>query len=72
MKECDHILGELCGVKTRVSTIKQELEYVNKFGDKLTPKYVLEQRCGYMFRYIFCPVCGIKLNWKSIIKNIRE
>jgi hypothetical protein len=37
----------------------------------LTPLQIIDNRKGYVSRFIFCPYCGNKVDWKSIVNNLR-
>lgn len=78
MSTCDHLLGELCGDKVTASILsimlddiiahqKRMAEYKLLRGEIQTKNNLLDGRKGYLSRFNFCPHCGTKLNWKSII-----
>jgi len=77
---CDCLICEFNGKNIRKSDIFNELDRafetqkrLNKMGwmpnQAHTPLQMLDQRRGYVFRNNFCPICGTKVNWKSIVSN---
>ena len=80
--KCDCFIGRLCSEEVRKSNIigniteaTLTLPRLQKYGlykDRkcLTPKEMADNRRGYLHRFIFCPYCGEKINWKEILKDI--
>ena len=83
INSCDHLIGFVSGEKVNISTLNYELNRITatqtsfkkyKLTDKepLQPKDLVDNRRGYLYRFKFCPYCGIEINWKLIIKNIKN
>jgi len=80
---CDCYIGNMNNTYLFLSTIKEEIEqtsYMQKvykdsgiFKDQraLTPLQIIDNRKGYVSRFIFCPYCGTKVDWKRIVDNLR-
>ncbi len=80
LSSCDCFLGFLCGERVEKSTIEFEVKTISKRqseykiygvlkGEKQTPKQIVDNRRGYLSRFIYCPYCGTKINWKQVISN---
>lgn len=80
-KDCDCYIGELCGDDVRLSTILSEINSVintqKNFksmnllnGDVKTKSQIVDNRRGFLSRFNFCPFCGIKIDWKQILKDL--
>lgn len=78
---CDCLIGFLCGKKINMSTIYYEVlnvvdaQLVLKKhgllkGEPLIKNQIVDNRKGYLSRFIFCPYCGEKINWKQIISSL--
>ena len=80
ISSCDCFVGFLCGERVDKSTIEFEVKSISKMqpeykkygmlkGEPQTPKQILDNRRGYLSRFIYCPHCGIKINWKHVLSN---
>jgi len=80
-KSCDCFIGYLSGEEVNKSNISYQVESIEKIqptfkaygmlkGEPLNKKQIVDNRRGYLSRFAFCPHCGEKLNWKSILENI--
>lgn len=69
-----------CGEKVSKSNIEFEVKSISEMqpeykkygmlkGEPLTPKQIVDNRRGYLSRFIFCPYCGNKINWKKVLFN---
>ena len=80
---CDCSIGYLSGEKIKLSTFGWEVKRVsdmqftmkeqNLLWNKkapLKPLQLIDNRRGYLSRFIFCPYCGTKINWKMIINKL--
>ena len=79
---CDCFIGFLCGEQINLSNLKDQiidilnveplLYQYNLTNQKplTTIKEIVDNRRGYLSRFIYCPYCGQKLEWKKIIKNL--
>lgn len=80
---CDCYIGKMNNEFLLISTIQYELEKTsrlqkvyknsNLFKDQktLTPLELVDNRKGYVSRFVFCPYCGTKVDWKTIVNNLR-
>ena len=80
---CDCYIGNMNGQDLFISNVKDEVErtaYMQKvYKDSgifknqvtLTPLQIIDNRKGYVSRFIFCPYCGNKVDWKAIVNNCR-
>jgi hypothetical protein len=75
---CDCFIGFLSGEDIRLSDIKRQVEDVVKLqpelkkygllkGEPLTAKQLVDGRKGYISRFNFCPYCGNKIDWKTVL-----
>ena len=80
ISSCDCFIGFLSSEKVNKSTIDFEVnsiynmmpkykEYNMLKGEPLTPKEIVDNRRGYLSRFIFCPYCGQNINWKQVLSN---
>lgn len=81
--ECNCLLGFISGDKIYKSNLDYELEKTSNIqsnlyelgllkGKPLKAKEILDNRRGFISRFIFCPYCGEKINWKNITNNYIE
>jgi len=80
---CDCLIGTFSGDNIRKSEIKNSLEMAYKTqklfkangllrnSEPLLPLQMIDARKGYVFRFRFCPYCGTKVDWKTIVNNCR-
>lgn len=79
MENCDCFVGFLSGDKVYKSSINSEVESISNMmpkykeynmlkGEPLTPKQIVDNRRGYLSRFVYCPYCGEKVNWKKVLK----
>lgn len=77
---CDCLVGFISGEKVSKSTIDYEVtsifnmmpkykEYGMLKGKPLTKKEIVDNRRGYLTRFVYCPYCGEKVNWKQVLSN---
>ena len=38
-------------------------------GEPLTAKQLIDGRKGYVHRFNFCPYCGNKIDWKTVLSS---
>ena len=80
ISSCDCLVGFLSGEKVNKSTIDYEVERIvniqptfKKYGllngEPQTKSQIVDGRKGYLSRFVYCPYCGEKLNWKGILSN---
>lgn len=80
---CDCYIGNMNEQYLFLSNVKDEIEATSyrqkvlkdsglfKNQVTLTPLQIIDNRKGYVSRFIFCPYCGTKVDWKSIVNNCR-
>lgn len=80
---CDCLIGSFSGDNIRKSEIKDNLEMAYKTQklfkengllqnrEPAHPLQIIDARKGYVFRFVFCPYCGVKIDWKAIVNNLR-
>jgi len=77
---CDCFVGFISGEKVNKSTIDYEVERIvniqptfKKYGllngEPQTKSQIVDGRKGYLSRFIYCPYCGEKINWKQVLSN---
>ena len=77
---CDCFVGFLSGEKVNKSTIDYEVERIvniqptfKKYGllkgEPQTKSQIVDGRKGYLSRFVYCPYCGEKVNWKQVLSN---
>jgi len=80
ISSCDCFVGFLCSERVYKSTIEFEVKSISKMqpeykkygmlkGEPQTPKQIVDNRRGYLNRFIYCPYCGTKINWKQVLSN---
>jgi translation initiation factor 2 beta subunit (eIF-2beta)/eIF-5 len=80
ISSCDCLVGFLSGEKVSKSDIDYEVKRISdiqpKFkeygllnGEPLSPKQIVDNRRGYLSRFVYCPYCGEKVNWKQVLSN---
>ena len=80
ISNCDCFIGFLSGEKVNKSTIDYEVKRISniqpKFkeygllnGEPLSPKQIVDNRRGYLSRFVYCPYCSEKINWKQVLSN---
>lgn len=80
ISSCDCFVGFLSGEKVNKSTIDYEVERIvniqpifKKYGllngEPQTKSQIVDGRKGCLSRFVYCPYCGEKLNWKQILSN---
>ena len=80
ISSCDCLVGFLSGEKVNKSTIDYEVERIvniqpafKKYGllkgEPQTKSQIVDGRKGYLSRFVYCPYCGEKLNWKQVLSN---
>ncbi len=79
---CDCLICEFAGENMLKSQILNELKKSYEFqkewklkgllkGEPHTPLQMIDARRGYVWRNLFCPICGTKVDWKTIVNNCR-
>ena len=77
---CDCFIGFLSGEKVNKSTIDFEVERIvniqptfKKYGllkgEPQSKSQIVDGRRGYLNRFVYCPYCGEKINWKQVLNN---
>jgi len=77
---CDCFIGFLNGEEVRKSELKRMVNNIVELQPKLkkygmltgkpnTAKQIVDGRKGYLSRFSYCPYCGNKINWKSILSS---
>ena len=80
ISSCNCFVGFVCGEKVNKSTIEFEVKSISKMqpeykkygmlkGEPQTPKQIVDNRRGYLSRFVYCPYCGTKINWKQVLSN---
>lgn len=80
IENCDCLVGFISGKQVNKSTIDYEVEKIvsvqpifKKYGllkgEPQTKSQIVDGRKGYLSRFIYCPYCGEKINWKKVIRN---
>ena len=80
ISSCDCLVGFLSGEKVNKSTIDYEVERIvniqptfKKYGllngEPQTKSQIVDGRKGYLSRFVYCPYCGEKVNWKQVLSN---
>jgi hypothetical protein len=80
ISSCDCLVGFISGEKVNKSTIDYEVtsifnmmpkyqKYGMLKGKPLTKKEIVDNRRGYLSRFVYCPYCGEKVNWKQVLSN---
>ena len=80
ISSCDCFVGFLSGEKVNKSTIDYEVERIvniqptfKKYGllngEPQTKSQIVDGRKGYLSRFVYCPYCGEKVNWKQVLSN---
>ena len=75
---CDCFIGFLSGEEVRKSKLKRmvndivELQpQLKKYGilngEPNTAKQIVDGRKGYLSRFSYCPYCGNKIDWKTVL-----
>ena len=75
---CDCFIGFLSGEEVRKSGLKRmvndivELQpQLKKYGilngEPNTAKQIVDGRKGYLSRFSYCPYCGNKIDWKTVL-----
>lgn len=82
-ESCDCYIGNMDEQCLFTSTVKYAIKTVcsmqNVYKDSglfknqkaLTALQIIDNRRGYVLRFISCPYCGTKINWKGIVNNLR-
>ena len=81
ISSCDCFVGFVSGEKVNKSNIEFEVKSISKMqpeykkygmlkGEPLTPKQIVDNRRGYLTRFIYCPYCGNKIDWNQILLNL--
>lgn len=79
---CDCFIGFLDGEQVRKSDIKRQVDDIVEIqpelkkygmlkGEPQTAKQIIDGRKGYLNRFSYCPYCGKKINWKTVLSNCR-
>ena len=79
---CDCFIGFLSGEEVRKSELKRmvndivELQpQLKKYGmlngEPNTAKQIVDGRKGYLSRFSYCPYCGNKIDWKTVLSCCR-
>ena len=80
VSRCDCLVGFVSGERVKKSTIGYEVkriadiqselkEYKMLQKEPLTQKHIVDNRRGYLSRFVYCPYCGEKLNWKQLLSH---
>ena len=79
---CDCFIGFISGEYVYKSTIDYEVqnivnlqpifkEYNILKGEPQSKKQIVDGRKGYLKRFVYCPYCGEKINWKKVLINCK-
>jgi translation initiation factor 2 beta subunit (eIF-2beta)/eIF-5 len=60
---------EAKGIYSRVNFLEQHKFVVQGL---ISCRSVVDGRKGYLNKFTYCPRCGVKIDWKQIIKNIES
>lgn len=80
ISSCDCFVGFLSGERVSKSNIDYEVKFISDMqpklkeygllnGEPLSPKQIVDNRRGYLSRFVYCPYCGEKINWKQVLNN---
>ena len=80
ISSCDCLVGFLSGEKVNKSTIDYEVERIvniqptfKKYdllnGEPQTKSQIVDGRKGYLSRFSYCPYCGNKIDWKTVLSS---
>ena len=80
LSSCDCFVEFLSGEKVTKSTIGYGVEKIvniqptfKKYGllkgEPQTKSQIVDGRKGYLSRFVYCPYCGEKVNWKQVLSN---
>lgn len=81
--KCNCHIGDISGHSLFISNVKDEIERTSQMQkifkangllnnkEPLTTLQIIDNRKGYVSRFSFCPYCGTKINWKTIVNNFR-
>ena len=81
-KSCDCFIGKLTDRDITISTIKFEVQSLANIqpifkecgllkGEPDTVEQIVDGRKGYLRKFLHCPYCGEKINWKDILSTIK-
>ena len=80
---CDCFIGFLSDESLSKSNVKELIEDLSRMQpiykqhglmqgrECLTPLQIIDNRKGYVSRFKYCPKCGTKVDWKTIVNNCR-
>lgn len=82
MENCDCLIGFLCGDEVKMSELERMTNDISEFQLKLkqlgllnkealTARQIVDGRVGYLRRFAYCPYCGNKTNWTTILRKFR-
>lgn len=77
---CDCFIGFLSGEEIRKSELKRMVDDIVKLQPRLkkygllngeinTAKQIVDGRKGYLSRFSYCPYCGNKIDWKTVLSS---
>ena len=77
---CDCFIGFLSGEQVRKSDIKMQVDDIVKLqpelkkygmldGEPQNAKQIVDGRKGYLSRFSYCPYCGEKIGWKTVLNS---
>jgi len=77
---CNCFIGFLSGEEVRKSDIKRQVDDIVKLqselkkygmlnGEPQTAKQIVDGRKGYLSRFSYCPYCGEKIDWKTVLSS---
>lgn len=83
ISSCDCLVGLLSGAEVNKSTLDHEVEKIvniqanfEKYGlwngEPQTKSQIIDGRKGYLSRFVYCPYCGVKVNWKQVTAKIKK
>ncbi len=80
ISSCDCLVGFLSGEEVNKSTIDYKVEQIVNIqpvlkkqgllnGEPQSKRQIVDGRKGYLSRFVYCPYCGEKVNWKQVLSN---
>ena len=82
MNTCDCFIGFLCGDEVKMSELEQKVKDIIHFRATLkqaglssnsptNARQVVDGRSNELHRFGYCPYCGNKIKWTTILRNFR-
>jgi len=77
---CNCFIGFLSGEEVKKSDIKRQVDDIVRLqpelkkygmlnGEPQTAKQIVDGRKRYLSRFSYCPYCGEKIDWKTVLSS---